>query len=72
MMNKYEIIIYWSLADDIFVAEMPELKGCIAHGDTQDEALREINAVAEEWLQIAKEKGWQIPEPKGKLMFANL
>lgn len=70
MMNKYEIIIYWSFADKIFIAEMPELKGCIAHGDTQDEALREINAVAEEWLQIAKEKGWQIPEPKGKLIFA--
>lgn len=70
MMNKYEIIIYWNSADNIFIAEMPELKGCIAHGDTQDEALREINAVAEEWLQIAKEKGWQIPEPKGKLIFA--
>ena len=59
MTNKYEIIIYWSSADEIFIAEMPELKGCIAHGDTQDEALRAINAVAEEWLQIAKEKGWQ-------------
>lgn len=70
MMNKYEIIIYWSSADNVFVAEMPELKGCIAHGDTQNEALREINTAAEEWLQIAKEKGWQIPEPKGKLMFA--
>lgn len=70
MMNKYEIIIYWSAVDNVFVAEMPELKGCIAHGDTQDEALQEINAVAEEWLSIAKEKGWQIPEPKGKLMYA--
>lgn len=69
-MNKYEIIIYWSSADKIFIAEMPELKGCIAHGDTQDEALREINVLAEEWLQIAKEKGWQIPEPKGKLISA--
>lgn len=70
MMNKYEIIIYWSSTDNIFAAEMPELNGCIAHGDTQDEALREINAAAEEWLQVAKEKGWQIPEPKGKLIFA--
>lgn len=70
MMNKYEIIIYWSDADKVFVAEMPELKGCIAHGDTQDEALKEINAVAEAWLQIAGEKGWPVPEPKGKLMFA--
>ncbi len=68
-MTKYEIIIYWSAADKIFVAEMPELKGCIAHGDTQDEALKEIKVVAQEWLAIAKEKGWQIPEPKGKLMY---
>ena len=70
MTNKYEIIIYWSATDNVFVAEMPELKGCIAHGDTQDEALREINAVAKEWLQLAQEKGWQVPEPKGKLIFA--
>ncbi len=69
-MTKYEIIIYWSPADEVFVAEMPELKGCIAHGDTQDEALKEIKAVAEEWLAIAREKGWQIPEPKGRLIFA--
>jgi predicted RNase H-like HicB family nuclease len=69
-MNKYEIIIYWSEADQVFVAEMPELNGCIAHGDTQDEVLKEINTVAQEWLQIAKEKGWYIPEPKGKLMYA--
>ncbi|MBA2562167.1 MAG: type II toxin-antitoxin system HicB family antitoxin [Chitinophagaceae bacterium] len=69
-MNKYEIIIYWSEADQVFVAEMPELNGCIAHGNTQDEALKEVNIVAHEWLQIAKEKGWYIPEPKGKLMYA--
>ena len=45
---------------------MPELKGCISHGNTQDEALQEINMVAEEWLKVAKEKGWDIPEPKGR------
>jgi predicted RNase H-like HicB family nuclease len=70
MINKYEIIIYWSEIDNVFVAEMPELKGCIAHGETQDEALREINAVAKEWIEVAKEKGWHIPEPKGKPMYA--
>jgi len=70
MMNKYEIIIYWSALDHVFVAEIPELKGCIAHGDTQDEALREVNVVAEEWLKMAQEKGWQIPEPKGRLIYA--
>ena len=70
MMNKYEVIIYWSEADNVFLAEMPELKGCIAHGVNQDEALHEITTVAEEWLKIAKERGWNIPEPKGKLMYA--
>ncbi len=56
MMNKYEIIIYWNEADKVFVAEMPELNGCIAHGDTQDEALKEINVVAQEWLAMAREE----------------
>jgi predicted RNase H-like HicB family nuclease len=69
-MTKYEIIIYWSTADEVFVAEMPELKGCIAHGSTADEALQEIKVVAEEWFATAKEKGWQIPEPKGRLFYA--
>ncbi len=70
MTNKYEVIIYWNASDHVFVAEMPELNGCIAHGETQDEALLEINVVAEEWLQLAKEKNWLIPDPKGKLMYA--
>ena len=69
-MSKYEIIIYWSEQDEIFVAEMPELKGCIAHGDTQDEALKQVNEVATEWMRLANEKGWQVPQPKGKLIFA--
>ena len=70
MINKYEIIIYWSSIDNVFVAEVPELKGCIAHGNTQNEVLKEINLLTEEWILIAKEKGWQIPEPKDKLMYA--
>ncbi len=70
MKNKYEIIIYWSETDKVFVAEMPELKGCIAHGETQNEALNEINNLAEEWLNMANQKGWQIPEPKGRLIYA--
>ena len=69
-MDKYEVIIFWSAADNVIIAEIPELKGCVAHGDTQREALKEVNIVAKEWLVIAKEKGWQIPEPKGRLMFA--
>ena len=69
-MNKYEIIIYWNETDKIFIAEIPELKGCIAHGQSQDEALKEVSIVAEEWMGIAKEKGWEIPQPKGRLMYA--
>jgi predicted RNase H-like HicB family nuclease len=68
-MSKYEIIIFWSKEDNAFVAEMPELKGCIAHGGTQDEALKQVKIVADEWLKLAKEEGWKIPEPKGRLVF---
>ena len=69
-MNKYEIIIYWSNADNVFIAEIPELKGCVAHGETQDEALKEVFLVVNEWMEIAKEKGWEIPVPKGRLIYA--
>ncbi|MEP6513378.1 MAG: type II toxin-antitoxin system HicB family antitoxin [Parafilimonas sp.] len=69
-MNKYEVIIYWSEVDNVFIAEIPELKGCVVHGDTQDEALTEVNLLAQEWIKMAKEKNWQIPESKGKLIFA--
>jgi predicted RNase H-like HicB family nuclease len=67
---KYEIIIYWSNQDEAFIAEIPELKGCIAHGETDEEALRNIKEVANEWLKIAKEENWEIPKPKGRLMYA--
>jgi predicted RNase H-like HicB family nuclease len=69
-MTKYEVIIFWSNEDDSFIAQIPELKGCIAHGNSTDEALKEVNIMAEEWLEVAKENGWQIPEPKGRLMYA--
>lgn len=69
-MNKYEIIIFWSEQDNSFIAEIPELKGCIAHGETHDEALRQVKVVAKEWMRIAKKEGWEIPQPKGRLMFA--
>lgn len=69
-MNKYEIIIYWSNADNVFIAEIPELKGCVAHGETQDEALKEVSLVVNEWIEIAKENCWDIPVPKGRLIYA--
>ncbi len=70
-MHKYEIIIYWSNEDDAFVAEAPELPGCMAHGGTQEEALEQINQAVGLWLETAREFGDPIPEPKGeRLMLA--
>ena len=67
---KYEVIIYWSDADEAFIAEMPELPGCMADGETAAAALAAIGVVAREWLDTARELGRNIPEPRGRLMFA--
>lgn len=70
-MNKYEIIIYWSEADNAFVAEVPELPGCVAHGPTQEEALANAQDAQRLWLDTARECGDPIPDPKGRrLIFA--
>ena len=70
-MHKYGIIIYWSNPDLVFVAEVPELPGCMAHGSTSEEALKNVHDAMSLWLSVAEEKGRAIPEPKGRrLMFA--
>jgi predicted RNase H-like HicB family nuclease len=70
-MQKYEIILYWSNEDRVFVAEVPELPGCMAHGDTQQMALMNINEAIDLWIDTAREFGDPIPEPKGRwLMLA--
>ena len=65
-MHKYEIIIYWSNEDGAFVAEVPELPGCAAHGDSQEKALAHINQAIDLWIETAQEFGDPIPEPKGE------
>lgn len=71
MMNKYEIIIFWSKEDDAFVAEVPELPGCMAHGKTQEEALKNAKDAIGLWIETAKEFDDIVPEPKGeRLMYA--
>ncbi len=67
---RYEIILYWSNADDAFVAEVPELPGCAADGATYAEAVANAEVVIREWIDTAKEMGRPIPEPKGRLMYA--
>ena len=69
-MTKHEIIIYWSEEDQSFIAEVPELSGCVADGATRREALLNVEQIIEEWIEIAKELGRSVPEPKGRLMFA--
>jgi len=69
-MPKYEIIIYWSDEDQAFIAEVPELTGCMADGTTYQEAIANAEVVMQEWIEIAKEVGRTVPEPKGRLHFA--
>jgi len=69
-MSKYEVIIYWSADDDAYVAEVPELPGCMADGASYQEALANAELVIQEWLETAKELERPIPEPKGKLIYA--
>jgi predicted RNase H-like HicB family nuclease len=70
-MYKYEVIIYWSAADQTYVAEIPELPGCMAHGSTQEVALANANEAIRLWIDTAKEFGDPVPEPKGeRLMLA--
>jgi predicted RNase H-like HicB family nuclease len=67
---KYEIIIYWSCEDEAFIAEVPELPGCAADGGSYQEALDNVQVIIREWIETAKELGREIPEPKGRLIFA--
>jgi predicted RNase H-like HicB family nuclease len=68
-MHRYEVIIYWSAKEKAFVAEAPELAGCMADGKTYQEALANLEVVMQEWIERAKELGRPIPEPMGRLVF---
>ena len=69
-MFKYEIIIYWSDEDDAYIAEVPELPGCMADGKTYDEVLENVTQIIKEWMETARELGREIPKPKGRLIYA--
>ena len=69
-MHKYERIIYWSKDDDAFIVEVPELPGCMADVETIQEAIQNSETINSEWLEVAKERGQEIPEPKGRLAYA--
>ena len=69
-MSKYEIIIYWSDEDSAYIAEVPELPGCAADGETYQTALANAEVIIKEWIETAEELGKPIPIPKGKLIYA--
>jgi predicted RNase H-like HicB family nuclease len=69
-MGKYEIIIYWSKEDEVFIAEVPELPGCMADGKTYEETIKNAKLIINEWIETAKKIGREVPEPKGKLVYA--
>ena len=67
---RYELIIYWSEEDDAFIAEVPELAGCAADGRTYAETVANAEVVIQEWLETAEKLGRDIPQPKGRLVYA--
>lgn len=69
-MTKYEMIIYWSEEEQTYIAEVPELPGCMADGSNYQEAVKNAEIVIKEWLETAKELGRCVPEPKGRLLYA--
>ena len=69
-MIRHEMIIYWSQEDGAFIVEVPELPGCTADGATYKEAVDDAEVVIREWIEMTKELGRPIPQPKGRLLFA--
>ena len=70
MQPKYEILIYWSAEDNAYLAEVPELPGCMADGASYQEALKNAELIIREWIATAQELGRPVPEARGKLMYA--
>jgi predicted RNase H-like HicB family nuclease len=67
---RYEINLYWSEEDQAFIAEVPDLPGCAADGETYQKALQNIEIIMQEWIETAQELGRKIPEPTQRLMSA--
>lgn len=67
---RYELIIYWSEEDGAFIAEVPELPGCAADGATYTESVAHAEVVIRKWIETAEALGREIPQPKGRLVYA--
>ncbi|MBF0556268.1 MAG: type II toxin-antitoxin system HicB family antitoxin [Nitrospirae bacterium] len=69
-MYRYEVIVYWSDEDEAYIAEVPELSGCMADGATYEEAVKMAQVMIAEWIETAQTLNREIPKPKGKLAYA--
>lgn len=69
-MYKYEMIIYWSDVDNLYIVEVPELPGCMSDGESYEDVIRNVEIAISEWIETAKSLGREIPEPKGRLIYA--
>ena len=69
-MHRFAITLFWSAENEAFIAEVPELPGCMADGESYQEALANAEVIISEWIETARELGRSIPEPKGRLVFA--
>jgi predicted RNase H-like HicB family nuclease len=69
-MNNFEIIVYWSLEDNPFIAEVPELAGCMADGESYVEAVKNAETAIAEWVETAQLMGRCVPVARGKLAYA--
>jgi predicted RNase H-like HicB family nuclease len=68
--NGYEMIIWWSVEDDAYVVDVPELPGCMAHGATRQSAIKSAEDAIKFWIKTAKDDGKEIPQPRGRLLVA--
>lgn len=68
--ESYEMIVWWSVEDDAYIVEVPELPGCMAHGATRQEAIKNAEDAIQFWIKTAREDGLEIPQPRGRLVFA--
>jgi predicted RNase H-like HicB family nuclease len=69
-MFKYEIIIWWSEEDGLYLVEVPELAGCMADGASYEEAVANVQVVIREWIETARDLGREVPDARGRLSYA--
>ncbi len=69
-LNSYEMILWWSAEDEAYVVDVPELPGCMAHGETRQKAIKNAEDAIKFWIKTAKEDGRKIPQPRGRLVYA--